>query len=383
MAAGNLPGEIIWDILSRLPVKSLMRFRCVHKTWCYLFTTSSFVSAHLKNHNNEKQDLVFINQSNTGQEKLKALLLRDDTFDVYFDICMPFTRSCFASMNAVGSCDGLVCLYYDQHFIAGRKVLLYNPTTRQHKILPESPIPGPPNFREVSVTIGFGYDPIIDDCKVVRIVSWLLYNERLKAKSNQAQVYTLGTNSWKGKEILNSVEFDPCGNQAFVNGAIHWLVRVRVLDSWVRHYAIVRFNVSSDEIISFLLPRVVVHGKVLERRVDVFRSSLCVVNSLNRRQRQWFEIWTMDEDGGKKSWTKLHVIGPFVPYKKVIGFGMHEKLLLKGETGLTIFDISRKEGKHFAIDGTFGAFNAVAFMESLVSLRGGEKEAAADDDHDD
>ncbi|XP_042515312.1 F-box protein CPR1-like [Macadamia integrifolia] len=47
MSSKNLPEDLIIDILSRLPVKSLLRFRCVSKPWCTLITDPSFIKMHL------------------------------------------------------------------------------------------------------------------------------------------------------------------------------------------------------------------------------------------------------------------------------------------------------------------------------------------------
>ncbi|PRQ40875.1 putative F-box domain-containing protein [Rosa chinensis] len=42
----SLSVEIEEDILSRLPVKSLCRFRCVSKSWRYLISDPKFVKLH-------------------------------------------------------------------------------------------------------------------------------------------------------------------------------------------------------------------------------------------------------------------------------------------------------------------------------------------------
>ncbi|KAL5769476.1 hypothetical protein ACOSP7_013630 [Xanthoceras sorbifolium] len=48
----KLPEDMIIEILSILPVKSLIRFRCVSKSWYALVKSSSFISKHLKKDHN-------------------------------------------------------------------------------------------------------------------------------------------------------------------------------------------------------------------------------------------------------------------------------------------------------------------------------------------
>lgn len=44
---GSLPLDIISYILSRLPVKSLLRFKCVSKSWCSLISYPQFIRMNL------------------------------------------------------------------------------------------------------------------------------------------------------------------------------------------------------------------------------------------------------------------------------------------------------------------------------------------------
>jgi len=43
-----IPAEIITDILSKLPVKTLKRFRCVSKSWCKETESPYFINMHLQ-----------------------------------------------------------------------------------------------------------------------------------------------------------------------------------------------------------------------------------------------------------------------------------------------------------------------------------------------
>ncbi|KAL9427903.1 hypothetical protein AB3S75_029981 [Citrus x aurantiifolia] len=48
----HLPVEILHRILSLLPVRELIRCRCVCKAWCSFIIKPDFISTHLNLHNN-------------------------------------------------------------------------------------------------------------------------------------------------------------------------------------------------------------------------------------------------------------------------------------------------------------------------------------------
>ncbi|RXH76531.1 hypothetical protein DVH24_019419 [Malus domestica] len=50
----KLSEEMVVEILSRLPPKSLMRFKCVRRSWCDLIQNPNFVEKHLSNPKHNK-----------------------------------------------------------------------------------------------------------------------------------------------------------------------------------------------------------------------------------------------------------------------------------------------------------------------------------------
>lgn len=112
MGVSALPDEIIADVLSRLPVKSLMRFRCVCKSWRTLISNPQFIKMHLNR----------VNQDVNGCCKrvlLSSLPLRSvdyearnndvDDVSVVLDFLTRVPEYA-AAVEIAGSCNGLVCL---------------------------------------------------------------------------------------------------------------------------------------------------------------------------------------------------------------------------------------------------------------------------------
>ncbi|XP_022720764.1 putative F-box protein At1g33530 [Durio zibethinus] len=108
MVAGDLPEDLTSNILSRLPIKSLLHFSCVHKTWNSLLKSSYFITSHFKNPNNKDYGLIFVKYQDP--EKPRFRLVTCDTYDIRLDLGLPSKslRWCF---YVGGSCNGLVCLF--------------------------------------------------------------------------------------------------------------------------------------------------------------------------------------------------------------------------------------------------------------------------------
>ncbi|XP_042513963.1 F-box protein CPR1-like [Macadamia integrifolia] len=269
--AGNLPQDLIVDILSRLPVKSLLKFRCVSKSWCVLITDPAFVKIHLN------QSLA----TNTNH----TLIFRKDSacysVDVDPDACEPplnhpLKSLIFGPRAVLGSCNGLVCISNSLD-----DIYLWNPSTRSHLKLPFSPIESSISYDSA---YGFGYEPTSDDYKVVRAVDEFVI------------VYSLRTNSWRriGKLPFSLFNND-WGGGVLVNSALHWVAKVR---------SIISFHLKDEEYREVPLPHFMddddfVDNKFL-MKVGVLGGQLCLLCNYSNR----VEIWVMKDYGMRDSWVK-------------------------------------------------------------------------------
>ncbi|KAE8797124.1 F-box/kelch-repeat protein [Hordeum vulgare] len=59
-SGGSLPDEMIMEVLLRLPVKSILRFRVVCRSWAALFSTEQFCNLHMPTPKIAPPKLLFV-----------------------------------------------------------------------------------------------------------------------------------------------------------------------------------------------------------------------------------------------------------------------------------------------------------------------------------
>ncbi|XP_052295806.1 F-box protein At4g19940-like [Citrus sinensis] len=198
--------DVTIENLTRLPVKSLIRFKCICKFWCTLINSPSFISRHLKNYNDENARL-FVEYNTFGFEGQRFALFSDETltdlssYQVFkpqiskdHDDWAPFT---------CGPYKGLFCIYTPSC------IDLWNPATRELRPLPKCNIELIDIFeigiQEVvwNVGIGFELDPVSNDYNMVFIFE-LCNNASTETGPylhSHIALYTLSTDSWRYSKI--------------------------------------------------------------------------------------------------------------------------------------------------------------------------------------
>lgn len=165
MLSGYLPEDlIVVDILSRLPVKSLLRFRSVSKTWYALITNPNFIKIHLRCTNSDKL-ITFSHCLENFYVTSCDAEPSDNCSDNVACTSLPVKVFHFdpnACVDIVGSCNGMVSV----HGVIGGKPAsaLWNPATKQFRYLElsgDSAASIPLSF------IGFGFVSDTCDYKVV------------------------------------------------------------------------------------------------------------------------------------------------------------------------------------------------------------------------
>ncbi|RZC55285.1 hypothetical protein C5167_014148 [Papaver somniferum] len=298
----GLPQEMIISILSRLPVKSVLRFRCVCKTWCELFKTPNFIQMHL-NRSTENNYFSFML---TTHDKTYSLGLDEydessltELFDKAFEIDYPFKAS-RRGVRIEAFCDGLFCLEIRHYDSQSTLLCLWNPCSREYKKIPTPLIEYPSNLTPMQketlrmgidfhhkYSYGFAYDHSIKDYKLVRIVHL--------SEHSEVNVYIVGLNAWHSIPSIpySYIYAQPSG--VLVNGALHWTATKNTSDS----NFLIAFQVESEKFDEVPLPQAEYVNHI----------SLCVsggcLSVLAHYPKSYTDIWVMKEYGAKESWTKL------------------------------------------------------------------------------
>ncbi|KAI5311641.1 hypothetical protein L3X38_040814 [Prunus dulcis] len=138
MVGDKVPEDIIYEILLKLPVRSLLRFTAVCKSWNCMIKSSTFITHHLI----QKEDVqLLLHNPQYGM----YLLYKDDdnddgrsssTLREYTNLDNPydFYDRGLAS-HFVGTCKGLVCLAVED---IDSIALVWNPSIRKFVVLPKS-----------------------------------------------------------------------------------------------------------------------------------------------------------------------------------------------------------------------------------------------------
>ncbi|XP_031113999.1 F-box/kelch-repeat protein At3g23880-like [Ipomoea triloba] len=349
--------EILSEILSRLPAKSLSRFRCVSKPWCALISSSEFVKLHLKASASRKDyahhrilcSFAGPRSFSVMQCSLQSVMSERPAEGFHIDYPMKTPHN---SVWIIGSCNGLVCIAIEEKYL-----FIWNPTTGKFKKVPD---PGVKLKAGFYFMYGFGYDELNDDYKVVGV--FCVFHATNSCET-EVMVYSMKGDFWrKIEDLKGGFLLNEAGKYA--NGKIHW--------------AVSPFGASSGwEIVSLDLAKET-YGKVgrpdfgegnPDLTLGVLCGSLCV---LCQYEKAHMDLWVMREYGVNESWTKMFTIPPlYDPWNRTFSSPIcisknGEVVLVLGST-IVVFYPKSKALRYPEIINFSAILEADIYVESLVS----------------
>nr|QDB64795.1 S locus F-box protein 1 [Prunus dulcis] len=394
-------------ILPRLPSKSLMRFKCVRKSWYTLINNPTFVENHLSNSMQSKLSTCvlfsrFVQSDANSDEKELAfsfIYLRNDYDDaehnvnfVVEDIKFPLSSGRFIGLEDVespsilGHCNGIVCLSP-----CSDNLVLCNPSIKEIKLLPKSGLPD-----WWGCALGFGYDPKSKNYKVSRIASYQAEIDGL-IPPPRVEIYTLSTDSWR--EIKNNcLETDttcffPDYFQMYFQGICYWVgydqpkQSVEYEDEEQKPMVIL-FDTGDEIFHNILLP----DSFYMYEEGSAYAYEMSYIMYSDLRIILWngsvalfgfnpcsalpesYGVWVLDGfDGAKGSWTKHLTFEPLIGIKRVLEFWKSDEILMVTENGHVVsYNLETEKLKNLPMNNP-SDFETIVYVNSLVPITGGNK----------
>ncbi|XP_016442952.1 F-box/kelch-repeat protein At3g23880-like [Nicotiana tabacum] len=363
--AMNLPEDVIFEILTRLPVTSLIRFKCVCKLWYSLIKNPNLISKHLQNLSRKKNyvRLLISRRGNITNKRVVSLSI-NDTLDVFINQDFPsYFNDKFGHVRHIGPCNGIVCLcgYPDN-------IVIWNPSIRDYKILPQSQIQRLVGSTVRGSDFGLGFDSKRNDYKVIQIL-FCLSNDRVVVY--QVEIYSLNENIWK--------KYNGIVPAKIKYGYISWsMIYKNEIFCWLaqngdNNEVILSFNMSEETFENTPLPsNIGVFGEQEIRNIWVIvplNESISLIVYCLKQVEKYFDIWVTNELGVKNCWTKLQRIGPLSKVERPLGFWKNGEFILENSNGqLVIYDPANQEVKTLGFYGKRGRLELVVYKESLISV---------------
>ncbi|XP_030549123.1 F-box protein At5g65850-like [Rhodamnia argentea] len=292
----ELPTDIISNILSRLPVKTLLRFKCVSKSWCSIIDHRSFADLVLAQSLGRSDVTSLI--SIIGNIEPRGFGRWFFSLDHQTGLATPL-RQLHHNINSKGedsqSVNGLIC------FDVGDLTYLCNLSTREVRALP----PTYPDFpvhlhRGIHSFSALGFDPVAMQYKVMK--TWVLNAVNHSGEVITAhKILTLGTSSWR-KIDSGPIDF-PWGGSVCINGAIHFLT----LDL-MSNKIIVAFDVGTEKFRTLTLPDGALN-QVHKMKLIPFGDRLTVLDYEHLEDENIMLMYILEDDKNQV-WTERRIVLP-------------------------------------------------------------------------
>ncbi|AES80355.2 putative galactose oxidase/kelch, beta-propeller, F-box associated interaction [Medicago truncatula] len=333
----HIPQDLASLVLSKLPLKSLKRFECAHKTWSLLFENHVFITMFRDNFTSishsyyDDTSLIIQQLVHKGRSTVSILhLLSSQSFENRLKLDLPTPLQTEHPMFYIlysSTINGTLCLSKgDKTFV------LWNPTTDEVNVIPPSPRDSvSPDSAMISFH-GFGYNRVRDDYTIIKCLN----------NPKAWEIYSLRCNTWKKLDVnmpSRSYYRDLLNTN---DGICHWLSETD------DQLCLVSFDLSSYVFLTTSTP-IIMNQIDFEDPNDYGMMALLVM--LNGSialiscyvGKTTFDILILGELGVSESWTKLFTIGPLPSYiEEPIGVGKNGDIFFEkiNDGKLVCYDLS-------------------------------------------
>nr|BAQ18977.1 S11-locus linked F-box protein type-16 [Petunia x hybrida] len=372
----KLPKDVVMYMLLKFPVKSLLRFKRVSRNLYTLIQSSVLINLHLNRNISANNEFILFKRSlkeepNLFRSIMSFLSSGHDDYDLHHvspDLDVPYltnTGGC-TFHRFMGPCHGLLVLTDCE------ETVLFNPSTRNYRLLQPSPYDSPLGFHRSINGIAFGFDSIGNEYKIARLAE--LRGEPpfncFTMKEWRVEVYELSIDSWREIENVDKqlpyVHWYPCG-ELFYKCAAHWFGHAN------RARVILCFDMSTETFRDIKMPNTCHYKDRKCYGLVVLNECLTLIcypypGCQIDTAIDFMEIWMMKEYGIIESWSMKYKITPLA-IESPLAIWKDHLLLLQSISGYLIsYDLNSDEVKEFELNGWPESLRVNVYKESLALI---------------
>ncbi|XBI94523.1 hypothetical protein VPH35_031145 [Triticum aestivum] len=313
-----LPDELVSEILPRIPLEPLLRFRSVCKAWRGIIDEDSFHQEHLRHQTSSLLVTPWIGEndddgpfaSSTGEVTAAGFYQWDGKQQDAATLvhAMPDYHNKMEALHSMAHCDGLVLLPADD------TVHVVNPATRRTIALPPTPNAV---FQGPHQVFGLGHDPRSNTYKVARLY---VHRDRCTPGGDTVRmgVCTIGKGlCWRDAAVSPPPHhFMPRRTATFFKGSLLWIVKQVVPHGSPAAPSFIRFRLEDESFKIVRAPPCTPRLDYKASSLTELRGELCVCAPRVAYDHVVFEMWMcgdLDDGVNPPRWDLRHVItGPFL-----------------------------------------------------------------------
>ncbi|XP_074265336.1 F-box only protein 8-like [Silene latifolia] len=294
-----LPLDVWASIIVNLPVKTLLRFRCVCKSWCSIIDHPDFAYTNLKLRkiDSKKSKIIALEgfgyQGGVLYQGARRCLLTVRQGDTLRKTAHIFESS--DRYYLVGRCNELLLLkrfVYPGDFNPGyeKEMRLWNPSIRKSLLIPPCPL--------VNAIYLLGFAPCSKDYKIIAIDN----NINRPKNYSYIAVYTLSNQQWCVRNNNDPQRIYVPPTAFYFQGAAHWFGKDPLVENQHQNELthLVSFNFDLEKFTFLKIPRDS-KGTDITRFLFILGESLAIFSVTQERSR----IWVLEQGrSGKGVWTE-------------------------------------------------------------------------------
>ncbi|GLT96490.1 hypothetical protein SLE2022_141060 [Rubroshorea leprosula] len=357
-----LPREILLEILSRLPITSLIHFKATSHAGYDLIADPRLPPMFRNRLSNSNPYLILSKYDFLALPPCQLYFVDSEDCSGRVTKMDPPRHS--EVNNLVGSCNGLLCLSIIGGSSESDSLLIYNPFVGDAVRVP--PANRFPNQSEV---FGFGFHPRTGEFKVVRIGWYPALDVEEVDDESMVQVFTVGTTEWRKKGAPPpQLRDEP--PEALVEGSLHWVTDVGMGGAGII-FGIISFELA-DEVFQEIPHPPCQRFESRHYTLSVLNGCLSAATLVDDLH---FDIWVMKQHRVKESWVKQFSFDPYFlggppRFYTVICALKNGGILLQNEDrSLVSYDPVENRFKTLQISGLSYWFRPLPFLPSLLSAK--------------